>query len=93
MSDILADIERVLDRYHRSTPLLVHGTLLVARQEIKALMTAVENLTVERNLLSRALEDLAGRCDGPDGVLKNGENIPTHQAHAALGHFDDGEDR
>lgn len=42
---------------------------------------------VER--LRKALRDLVDRCDGPEGVRADGSNIPTMDAHAALGDFDE----
>lgn len=92
MSDIIEDIDRTLRVYvPDAIPLGVRRLLSTAKQEIQSLRTSVELVTRDKNILLRALEDLVERCDGDEGIRKDGENIDTRSAHAALGHFNDGD--
>ena len=45
----------------------------------------IERLRKENDRLRKALRDLADRCDGEEGVRADGSNIPTFDAHIALG--------
>ena len=44
----------------------------------------IASLEEKNAMLRDALEELTLRCDGEEGVRKDGDNIQTYQAHAVL---------
>lgn len=56
----------------------------VMKDDVAFLRDKIALLEEKNALLRDALEELTLRCDGDEGVRKDGDNIQTYQAHAVL---------